>query len=68
MAFFRPRPALADNWYSLSYLYFCPVGIIVTMVTGLIVSAITGKVTLSHLLVGGKESQRLNLNSYLFLL
>ncbi|KTG39050.1 hypothetical protein cypCar_00006233 [Cyprinus carpio] len=38
----RPRPALADNWYSLSYLYFCPVGIIVTMVTGLIVSAITG--------------------------
>uniref|UniRef100_A0A8C2B4U8 Sodium-coupled monocarboxylate transporter 1 n=2 Tax=Cyprinus carpio TaxID=7962 RepID=A0A8C2B4U8_CYPCA len=48
----QPRPALADNWYSLSYLYFCPVGIIVTMVTGLIVSAITGKVTLSHLLVG----------------
>ncbi|XP_059426522.1 sodium-coupled monocarboxylate transporter 1 [Carassius carassius] len=38
----QPRPALADNWYSLSYLYFCPVGIIVTMVTGLIVSAITG--------------------------
>lgn len=36
------RPALADSWYSLSYLYFCPVGIIVTMVTGLIVSAITG--------------------------
>uniref|UniRef100_A0A8C1G1I1 Solute carrier family 5 member 8, like n=1 Tax=Cyprinus carpio TaxID=7962 RepID=A0A8C1G1I1_CYPCA len=38
----QPRPALADSWYSLSYLYFCPVGIIVTMVTGLIVSAISG--------------------------
>ncbi|XP_043097006.1 sodium-coupled monocarboxylate transporter 1 [Puntigrus tetrazona] len=38
----QSRPALADNWYSLSYLYFCPVGIIVTMVTGLIVSAMTG--------------------------
>uniref|UniRef100_A0A671QQ22 Sodium-coupled monocarboxylate transporter 1-like n=1 Tax=Sinocyclocheilus anshuiensis TaxID=1608454 RepID=A0A671QQ22_9TELE len=38
----QPRPALADNWYSLSYLYFCPVGIIVTMITGLIVSAISG--------------------------
>ncbi|KAK2889526.1 hypothetical protein QQF64_028298 [Cirrhinus molitorella] len=38
----KPRPDLADNWYSLSYLYFCPVGIIVTMVTGLIISAITG--------------------------
>ncbi|XP_073707906.1 sodium-coupled monocarboxylate transporter 1 [Garra rufa] len=38
----KPRPDLADSWYSLSYLYFCPVGIIVTMVTGLTVSAITG--------------------------
>uniref|UniRef100_A0A8C1AGH5 Solute carrier family 5 member 8, like n=2 Tax=Cyprinus carpio TaxID=7962 RepID=A0A8C1AGH5_CYPCA len=38
----QARPALADSWYSLSYLYFCPVGIIVTMVTGLIVSAISG--------------------------
>ncbi|XP_065135745.2 sodium-coupled monocarboxylate transporter 1 [Paramisgurnus dabryanus] len=37
-----PRPALADNWYSLSYLYFCPVGILVTMIVGLTVSAITG--------------------------
>ncbi|XP_050967921.1 sodium-coupled monocarboxylate transporter 1 [Labeo rohita] len=38
----KPRPDLADNWYSLSYLYFCPVGIIVTMVTALLVSAVTG--------------------------
>ncbi|CAM4628231.1 hypothetical protein PO909_005338 [Leuciscus waleckii] len=38
----QPRPALADSWYSLSYLYFCPVGILVTMITGLIVSAISG--------------------------
>lgn len=43
MMSFRPRPALADSWYSLSYLYFCPVGIIVTMVTGLFVSAVSGK-------------------------
>lgn len=38
----QPRPALADNWYSLSYLYFSPVGIIVTMIIALIVSAISG--------------------------
>ncbi|KAK7145175.1 hypothetical protein R3I94_011314 [Phoxinus phoxinus] len=38
----QPRPVLADTWYSLSYLYFCPVGILVTMITGLIVSAISG--------------------------
>ncbi|KAG7326510.1 hypothetical protein KOW79_009911 [Hemibagrus wyckioides] len=36
------RPALADTWYSLSYLYFCPVAMLVTVTTGLIVSAITG--------------------------
>ncbi|XP_062852671.1 sodium-coupled monocarboxylate transporter 1 [Trichomycterus rosablanca] len=36
------RPALADSWYSLSYLYFCPLGMLVTMVIGLIVSAISG--------------------------
>ncbi|KAK3556967.1 hypothetical protein QTP70_022313 [Hemibagrus guttatus] len=36
------RPALADTWYSLSYLYFCPVAMLVTVTIGLIVSAITG--------------------------
>ncbi|XP_029907357.1 sodium-coupled monocarboxylate transporter 1 [Myripristis murdjan] len=36
------RPALADSWYSLSYLYFCMLGILTTMVTGLVVSAMTG--------------------------
>ncbi|KAF4079108.1 hypothetical protein AMELA_G00189150 [Ameiurus melas] len=36
------RPALADSWYSLSYLYFCPVALLVTLSTGLIVSAISG--------------------------
>ncbi|KAB5584089.1 hypothetical protein PHYPO_G00103410 [Pangasianodon hypophthalmus] len=36
------RPALADSWYSLSYLYFCPLALLVTMITGLIVSAISG--------------------------
>uniref|UniRef100_A0A672RL75 Sodium-coupled monocarboxylate transporter 1-like n=1 Tax=Sinocyclocheilus grahami TaxID=75366 RepID=A0A672RL75_SINGR len=57
----QPRPALADNWYSLSYLYFCPVGIIVTVITGLIVSAISGKVTLSHLFVSDRRKLDLNL-------
>uniref|UniRef100_A0A8B9J610 Solute carrier family 5 member 8, like n=1 Tax=Astyanax mexicanus TaxID=7994 RepID=A0A8B9J610_ASTMX len=37
------RPALADSWYSVSYLYFCPIGTLTTMITGLIISAITGK-------------------------
>ncbi|KAI4902978.1 hypothetical protein NFI96_000541 [Prochilodus magdalenae] len=36
------RPALANSWYSMSYLYFCPVGTLVTMTTGLIISAILG--------------------------
>ncbi|XP_036426974.1 sodium-coupled monocarboxylate transporter 1 [Colossoma macropomum] len=36
------RPALADSWYSLSYLYFCPVGILATLISGLIISAISG--------------------------
>ncbi|XP_064825173.1 sodium-coupled monocarboxylate transporter 1-like [Oncorhynchus masou masou] len=36
------RPALADSWYSLSYLYFCLLGSLVTVIVGLVVSAITG--------------------------
>ncbi|KAJ8260432.1 hypothetical protein GJAV_G00182030 [Gymnothorax javanicus] len=36
------RPALADAWYSLSYLYFCPLGTLTTLVFGLLVSAATG--------------------------
>uniref|UniRef100_A0AAY5F2M0 Solute carrier family 5 member 8 n=1 Tax=Electrophorus electricus TaxID=8005 RepID=A0AAY5F2M0_ELEEL len=32
------RPWLADNWYSLSYLYFCPVGTLVVIAVGLAVS------------------------------
>ncbi|KAJ7998728.1 hypothetical protein DPEC_G00207890 [Dallia pectoralis] len=36
------RPALADNWYSLSYLYLSVLGTLVTMIVGLLVSAITG--------------------------
>ncbi|KAL6459982.1 hypothetical protein MHYP_G00317410 [Metynnis hypsauchen] len=36
------RPFLADNWYSLSYLYFCPMGTIVAIVVGLIVSLLSG--------------------------
>lgn len=36
------RPALADNWYSLSYLYFSTVGTLITVVVGIIVSLLTG--------------------------
>ncbi|CAI5635654.1 sodium-coupled monocarboxylate transporter 1 isoform X1 [Oreochromis niloticus] len=35
------RPALAD-WYSVSYLYFSPIGTIITISVGLIVSVLTG--------------------------
>uniref|UniRef100_A0A3B4UM64 Solute carrier family 5 member 8 n=1 Tax=Seriola dumerili TaxID=41447 RepID=A0A3B4UM64_SERDU len=35
-------PGLADNWYSLSYLYFSPIGTIVSISVGLIVSLLTG--------------------------
>uniref|UniRef100_A0A8C5A121 Solute carrier family 5 member 8, like n=1 Tax=Gadus morhua TaxID=8049 RepID=A0A8C5A121_GADMO len=38
----RVRPPLADSWYSLSYLYFCPLGTLCTVVVGLLVSIITG--------------------------
>ncbi|NXR03656.1 SC5A8 protein, partial [Sagittarius serpentarius] len=36
------RPALADNWYSLSYLYFSTLGTLITVVVGIIVSLLTG--------------------------
>uniref|UniRef100_A0A3P9K9J6 Solute carrier family 5 member 8 n=1 Tax=Oryzias latipes TaxID=8090 RepID=A0A3P9K9J6_ORYLA len=36
------RPAMAD-WYSLSYLYFSPVGTMTAIFVGLIVSILTGK-------------------------
>jgi len=36
------RPVLAE-WYSLSYLYFSPVGTITAISVGLIVSVLTGK-------------------------
>uniref|UniRef100_A0A8P4GHH2 Solute carrier family 5 member 8 n=1 Tax=Dicentrarchus labrax TaxID=13489 RepID=A0A8P4GHH2_DICLA len=35
-------PLLADNWYSLSYLYFSPIGTIVAISVGLLVSLFTG--------------------------
>ncbi|KAL4622457.1 sodium-coupled monocarboxylate transporter 1-like [Arapaima gigas] len=38
----KPKPLLADTWYSLSYLYFCPVGILLTVTLGLAISSITG--------------------------
>ncbi|NXL51021.1 SC5A8 protein, partial [Podilymbus podiceps] len=36
------RPALADNWYSLSYLYFSTIGTLITVVVGIIISLLTG--------------------------
>uniref|UniRef100_A0A8C5U412 Solute carrier family 5 member 8 n=1 Tax=Malurus cyaneus samueli TaxID=2593467 RepID=A0A8C5U412_9PASS len=35
-------PALADNWYSLSYLYFSTLGTLITIVVGIIISLLTG--------------------------
>ncbi|KAI5094076.1 sodium-coupled monocarboxylate transporter 1, partial [Silurus meridionalis] len=40
------RPLLADYWYSLSYMYFCPLGTIVCIVIGQIVSFFSGGETL----------------------
>ncbi|XP_062424452.1 sodium-coupled monocarboxylate transporter 1 [Rhea pennata] len=36
------RPVLADNWYSLSYLYFSTVGTLVTVAMGVVISLLTG--------------------------
>ncbi|XP_029357961.1 sodium-coupled monocarboxylate transporter 1 [Echeneis naucrates] len=36
------RPPLADAWYSLSYLYFAPLGVLTTIASGLLISIITG--------------------------
>ncbi|XP_061524369.1 sodium-coupled monocarboxylate transporter 1 isoform X2 [Phycodurus eques] len=36
------RNLLADNWYSLSYLYFSPLGTITTVTVGLLISLVTG--------------------------
>ncbi|NXI84790.1 SC5A8 protein, partial [Rhipidura dahli] len=36
------RPVLADNWYSLSYLYFSTLGTLVTVVVGITISLLTG--------------------------
>ncbi|XP_069485976.1 sodium-coupled monocarboxylate transporter 1-like [Ambystoma mexicanum] len=36
------RPAIADNWYSVSYLYFGPLGTLVTVAIGIIASLLTG--------------------------
>ncbi|XP_028602320.2 sodium-coupled monocarboxylate transporter 1-like [Podarcis muralis] len=36
------RPAIADYWYSLSYLYFSTIGTLVTVAVGIVVSLSTG--------------------------
>uniref|UniRef100_A0A665TKR8 Solute carrier family 5 member 8 n=1 Tax=Echeneis naucrates TaxID=173247 RepID=A0A665TKR8_ECHNA len=46
---FTARSALEDHWYSLSYLYFSPIGTIISMSVGLIISVTrrTGKLDLT---------------------
>ncbi|XP_067283029.1 sodium-coupled monocarboxylate transporter 1 isoform X2 [Pseudorasbora parva] len=39
---FLNRPFLADNWYSLSYLYFGPLGTVTVIAVGLITSILSG--------------------------
>ncbi|XP_030585093.1 sodium-coupled monocarboxylate transporter 1 [Archocentrus centrarchus] len=36
------RPPIADSWYALSYVYFSLLGALTTMVSGMLVSMITG--------------------------
>lgn len=43
------RTLLADNWYSLSYLYFSPIGTIVVISVGLLVSLFTGKLHICYM-------------------
>uniref|UniRef100_A0A7N6AQE9 Solute carrier family 5 member 8 n=1 Tax=Anabas testudineus TaxID=64144 RepID=A0A7N6AQE9_ANATE len=45
--FLTTRPLLADNWYSLSYLYFSPIGTIIVISVGMLVSLFTGKLFMS---------------------
>ncbi|XP_029005600.1 sodium-coupled monocarboxylate transporter 1 [Betta splendens] len=48
------RPPLADTWYSLSYVYFSLLGTLTTIVSGLLVSIITG----------GCKQEKLNSNLF----
>uniref|UniRef100_A0A4W5MJN8 Solute carrier family 5 member 8 n=1 Tax=Hucho hucho TaxID=62062 RepID=A0A4W5MJN8_9TELE len=41
------RPFLADNLYSLSYLYFSPIGTLTTLAVGLVVSLLSGGMKLN---------------------
>uniref|UniRef100_A0A673BG42 Solute carrier family 5 member 8 n=1 Tax=Sphaeramia orbicularis TaxID=375764 RepID=A0A673BG42_9TELE len=53
---------LEDNWYSLSYMYFSPIGTIITVTVGLIVSLLSGgwKIKVESRLILRKE------DTYLF--
>uniref|UniRef100_A0A8C6NV76 Solute carrier family 5 member 8, like n=1 Tax=Nothobranchius furzeri TaxID=105023 RepID=A0A8C6NV76_NOTFU len=50
------RPPIADSWYSLSYVYFSLFGMLTTMVSGLLLSMITGKVPLKELHLKGTQA------------
>ncbi|XP_075456789.1 sodium-coupled monocarboxylate transporter 1-like [Ascaphus truei] len=51
------RPVLADNWYSLSYLYFSTLGTLVTLFVGIIVSLLSGglKQNINHDYLFGRQ-------------
>ncbi|NXD15736.1 SC5A8 protein, partial [Nothocercus nigrocapillus] len=51
------RPVIADNWYSLSYLYLSTLGTLVTVAVGILVSLLTGglKQKIDHKFLLNKE-------------
>ncbi|XP_066490585.1 sodium-coupled monocarboxylate transporter 1-like [Tiliqua scincoides] len=52
-----PRPSIAENWYSMSYLYLSALGTLVTFMVGTVVSLLTGglKQDIDRSLLFGKE-------------
>uniref|UniRef100_A0A673BKF6 Solute carrier family 5 member 8 n=1 Tax=Sphaeramia orbicularis TaxID=375764 RepID=A0A673BKF6_9TELE len=62
ISFSTTRSVLEDNWYSLSYMYFSPIGTIITVTVGLIVSLLSGgwKIKVESRLILRKE------DTYLF--
>uniref|UniRef100_A0A6Q2XBL9 Uncharacterized protein n=1 Tax=Esox lucius TaxID=8010 RepID=A0A6Q2XBL9_ESOLU len=57
------RPFLADNWYSMSYLYFSPIGTLTALIVGLVVSLLSGTGTLFTSFTIYISSNILSLNS-----
>lgn len=62
------RPPLADSWYSLSYLYLAILGTLITLVSGLLVSIITGESLSSKLWFLSREKKIQSLHLFHFLI